>query len=98
MKSVKIFFSWINVFKNTFFSISTPENVYLDNKYFDLRWIRSWDIDTYSEMADSEITGHFFDGPIAKNILKGVLLQHVKFHAFIIKWTIPSYITTSQPN
>ena len=49
-------------------------------------------------MAASEITGHFFAGPIAKNILKGVLLQHVKFHAFIIKWTIPSYITTSQPN
>ena len=36
-------------------------------------------------MAASEITGHFVDGPIAKNILKGVLLQHVKFHAFIIK-------------
>ena len=31
--------------------------------------------------------GHrsFFNGPIAKNILKGVLLQHVKLHAFIIK-------------
>ena len=35
MESVKIFFSWINVFKNTFFSISTPENVYLDKKIFD---------------------------------------------------------------
>ena len=49
-------------------------------------------------MAASEVTGHFLDGPIAKNILKGVLLQHVKFYAFIIKWTIPSNITTSQPN
>ena len=49
-------------------------------------------------MAASEITGHFFDGTKAKNILNGVLLQHVKYHAFIIKWTIPSYITTSQPN
>ena len=49
-------------------------------------------------MAASEVTGHFFIGPIVKNILKGVLLQQVKFHAFIIKWTIPSYITTSQPN
>ena len=39
-------------------------------------------------MAASEITGHFFDGPIAKNILKGVLLQHVKFHAFIIKGVV----------
>ena len=49
-------------------------------------------------MAASQVTGHFCDGPIAKNILKGVLLQHVKFHAFIIKRTILSYITTSQPN
>ena len=32
MESVKIFFSWKNVFKNTFSSISTPENVYLDKK------------------------------------------------------------------
>ena len=36
-------------------------------------------------MAASEITGQFFDDPIAKKILKGVLLQHVKFHAFVIK-------------
>ena len=49
-------------------------------------------------MAASEVTGHCFDGPIDRNILKGVFLQHVKFHAFIIKLTIPSYITTSQPN
>ena len=49
-------------------------------------------------MAAGQVTGHFFDGPIAKNIFKGVLLQHVKFHVFIIKWTISSYITTSQPN
>ena len=49
-------------------------------------------------MAASQVAGHFCDGPIAKNILKGVLLQYVKFHAFIIKWTILSYITTSQPN
>ena len=49
-------------------------------------------------MAANEVTDHIFDGPIAENILKGVLLQHVKFHAFIIKCTIPSYITTSQHN
>ena len=36
-------------------------------------------------MAASEVTGHFFNGPIAKNILKGALLQHLKCHAFIIK-------------
>ena len=36
----------------------------------------------------------FLDDPIAENILKGVLLQHIIFHAFII----PSNITTSQPN
>ena len=34
------------MFKNTLFFISTPENVYLDKKYFDFRWITSWDIDT----------------------------------------------------
>ena len=49
-------------------------------------------------MGASKVTGHFFGGPMAKNILKGVILQHVKLHAFIIKWTIPSYITTSQSN
>ena len=49
-------------------------------------------------MAASQVTGNFFHGLIAKNILKGVLLQHVKNYAFIIKWTIHSYITTSQPN
>ena len=49
-------------------------------------------------MAASEVTGHFFNGTIAKNIIEGVLLQHVQLYAFIIKWTIPSYITTSQPN
>ena len=36
-------------------------------------------------MAACEVTGHFFIGPIAKKILKGVLLQQVKFHAFVIK-------------
>ena len=41
--------------KIRFYSISsTPENVYLDKKNFDLRWIRSWDIDTYSDLV-----GHF---------------------------------------
>ena len=52
----------------------------------------------FCKMAANQFTGHFFDGPIVKNIPKGVLLQHAKSHAFIIKWTIPSYITTSQPN
>ena len=63
MESVKIFFSWINVFKNTFFSISTPENVYLDKKYFDLRWIRNWDIDTYSDLV-----GHFVEWPPLESV------------------------------
>ena len=42
-------------------------------------------------MATSKVTGHFdshighFDSPIARNIPKSVVLQHVKFHAFIIK-------------
>ena len=44
--------------KILFFSISTPENVYLDKKYFDLRWIRSWDIDTYSDLV-----GRFIEWP-----------------------------------
>ena len=49
-------------------------------------------------MSANEITGHFFNGPIDKNIPQGVLLHYVKFHAFIIKWTIPSYIPISPPN
>ena len=49
-------------------------------------------------MAASEVTGHFLDGPIAKKILRGALLQHVNCHAFIVEGTIPPYITTSQPN
>ena len=44
--------------KILFFSISTPENVYLDKEYFDLRWIRSWDIDTHSDLV-----GHFVEWP-----------------------------------
>ena len=41
MESVKIFFLGLMCLKILFFCISTPENVYLDKKYFDLRWIRS---------------------------------------------------------
>ena len=55
--------SWINVFKNIFFSISTPENVYLDKKYFDLRWVRSRDIDTYSDLVD-----HFVEWPPLESV------------------------------
>ena len=55
------FFCWINVFKNIFFSVSTPENVYLDTKKF--RWIRSWDIYTYSDLV-----GHFVKWPPLESV------------------------------
>ena len=35
------FFVEFMCLKILFFSISTPENVYLGKKYFDLRWISS---------------------------------------------------------
>ena len=41
LESVKYFFCCINVFKNTLFSISTLENVYLDKKYLILGGLES---------------------------------------------------------
>ena len=32
--------------------------MYIMEKYFDFRWIKSWDIDTYSDMV-----GHFVKWP-----------------------------------
>ena len=56
-----VFCCWINVFENTLSSISLPTlekvPVYLDEK-IDFRWIRSRDVDTYSDLV-----GHFVKWP-----------------------------------
>ena len=76
------------MYKHALFIISTLKNVYLDENILILSGLGA-DILTFiyifCKMAASQLTGHFFNGSIGKNILKGVLLQHVKFHAFIIK-------------
>ena len=62
--------------------------MYIWMKIFDFKWIRRWDIDTPIHFGDHFVklrpARSFFDGAIAKNILKGVLLQDVKCRVFII--------------
>ena len=65
--------------------LSVPWKCIFRLKYLDSKWIKRWYIDTYIPFGGHFVkwlpARSFINGPIAENILKIVLLQHVQCNA-----------------